>query len=173
MKVLLPLENKSLGLKRIVEQKWSNAKMSQLVSQSNELIDILIITWQNYFLAETSGTFSCGTSGEEAKCTEVVSVGKTCYCETDLCNGGQTNFGSTWILIPIGILTINFFRQWYSVIWFANLISLHLTIKSDLIIEIAELDMIHYLFMLDQLLLTNCIETKAFTTTPPKNFDFV
>lgn len=85
--------------------------MSQLVSQSNELIDILIITLQNYFLAETSGTFSCGTSGEEAKCTEVVSVGKTCYCETDLCNGGQKNFGSTWILIPIGILTINLFRQ--------------------------------------------------------------
>ena len=90
--------------------------MSQLVSQSNKLIDILIITLQNYFLAETSGTFSCGTSGEEAKCTEVVSVGKTCYCETDLCNGGQTNFGSTWILIPIGILTINFFRQLYLVI---------------------------------------------------------
>ena len=85
--------------------------MSQLVSQSNELIDILIITLQNYFLAETSGTFSCGTSGEEAKCTEVVSVGKTCYCETDLCNGGQKNFRSTWILIPIGILTINLFRQ--------------------------------------------------------------
>ena len=85
--------------------------MSQLVSQSNKLIDILIITFQNYFLAETSGTFSCGTSGEEAKCTEVVSVGKTCYCETDLCNGGHKIFGSTWILIPIGILTINFFRQ--------------------------------------------------------------
>ena len=126
-------------------------------------------------LAETSGTFSCGTSGEtnDKGCTEVASVGKTCYCETDLCNSGPANFGSAWIMIAIGILTVNLFRQWYSMIWFANLISLHLTIKSDLIIEIAELDMIHYLFMFDQLSLTNCIETKAFTTTPTKNFVFV
>ena len=83
----------------------------------------MIITLQKYFVAETSGTFSCGTSGEDVKCTEVAGVGKTCICETDLCNGGQTNFGSTWIMIPIGILTVYLYRQWYSVSSFANLTS--------------------------------------------------
>ena len=76
-------------------------------------------------ILDGTGTFGCGTASESKTigCTELMSK-KTCYCESDLCNGAQMNSGSIGILMSLGVITINIFLEWYS-------IYKHLCVKSN------------------------------------------
>ena len=67
-------------------------------------------------ILDGTGTFGCGTASESKTigCTELMSK-KTCYCEADLCNGGQKTFSSIGLLVPLGVMTIIIIFEWYSV----------------------------------------------------------
>ena len=83
-----------------------NVKISHLVSQ--EIFTLKVFVVQFISILDGTGTFGCGTASESKTigCTELMSK-KTCYCEADLCNGAQKNFGSIGLLIPLGVMTIN------------------------------------------------------------------
>ena len=67
-------------------------------------------------ILDGTGTFGCGTASESKTigCTELMSK-KTCYCEADLCNGGQKTFSSIGLLVPLGVMTIIIIFEWYSI----------------------------------------------------------
>ena len=89
-----------------------NAKISHLVSQEFSSCNCTVFVEQFISILDGTGTFGCGTASESKTigCTELMSK-KTCYCESDLCNGAQMNLGSIGILMSLGVITINFFLE--------------------------------------------------------------